>query len=68
MVAGEALLLGGLPQKTAVTTHLCSLGLAGVGKQRVTHSLVFGHVDAGVAHVILKHGHAALLLHNHACG
>lgn len=30
--------------------------------------MVFGHVDAGGAHVILEHRHTALLLHYPACG
>lgn len=48
---------------THMPTHLCSLGLAGVGEQGITGALVFGHVDAGGAHVILKHCDAALLLY-----
>lgn len=45
-------------------THLCCLGLAGVGEQRIAGSLVFGHVDTSVAHVILEHCYTALLLHD----
>lgn len=68
MVTGQTLLLGPFPKKTTVTAHLCGLGLTGACEQRITGSLVFGHVDTGGAHVVLKHRHTALLLYDPACG